>query len=138
MFNRLCSWLFTDSVIAALSSDIKELMILQLVYICRYIRLACECLGPRGNDKSGCRDSWEAYCHLVERRSRIMSFKSNRFNNLFQAAAALHFHRSDISDCLGAKENRKIESMFQDNLCDTVDTQLIALGLLYHRVTGPH
>ena len=77
----------------------------------------------------------------MERRSRITSFKSNRFNNLFQAAAALHFHRSDISDCLGAclaKQNKKIESVFQDNLCDTVDTQLIALGLLYHRVTGPY
>ena len=62
----------------------------------RYIRLACDSLGPRGDAKSGCRDSWEAICDLQGGKSMITSFRSNRFNKLFQGAAGFHFHRSDI------------------------------------------
>jgi len=62
----------------------------------RYIRMACEVLGPRGDEKSGCRDAWIAFCALNEKPSVISSFKANRFNNLFEAAAALTYHRDDI------------------------------------------
>lgn len=36
----------------------------------RYIRLACSSLGKSGDDKSGRRDPWEAYCafHDAQRR----------------------------------------------------------------------
>ena len=58
--------------------------------------MACEVLGPRGDEKSGCRDAWIAFCALNEKPSVISSFKANRFNNLFEAAAALTYHRDDI------------------------------------------
>lgn len=38
-----------------------------LSFCCRYIRMACDCLGPRGDDKSGVRDSWLAYCFMEEK-----------------------------------------------------------------------
>ena len=63
----------------------------------RYIRTACDCLGPRGDEKSGCRDAWEAFCDMTDRRSCVSSYRSNRFNNYFQAGAALHYHREDIN-----------------------------------------
>ena len=53
--------------------------------------MACDCLGPRGNDKNGCQDSWQAYCLMADRPSAVTSFRENRFNNLFQAAASLHY-----------------------------------------------
>ena len=63
-----------------------------------YIRMACEVLGPRGDEKNGCRDGWVACCSLNQKPSviSIFSFKGNHFNNLFEAAAALHFHRAGI------------------------------------------
>ena len=78
---------------------------------------------------------------MVESESRVTSYRANRFNNLFQAAAALHFHRADIKNFLEkylAKQNRKIQSICADNKCDQVDCHVTALGLLYFRVTGPY
>lgn len=107
---------------------------LSILTICsRYVRLGSDCLGPRGDDKSGCRDYWETYCVMVESESRVTSYRANRFNNLFQAAAALHFHRADIKNFLEkylAKQNRKIQSICADNKCDQVDCHVTALGLL--------
>jgi aubergine-like protein len=62
--------------------------------VARYIRTACDVLGPRGDDLSGCRDAWEAYCGMMGIQSRIKSFQSNRFINYFEAAAALHYHHA--------------------------------------------
>ena len=53
----------------------------------RHIRLACDILGPRGDEKYGCKDYWEAFCLTQDCKSTITSFKGNRFNNLFQAAS---------------------------------------------------
>ena len=36
-----------------------------------YIRMACEVLGPRGDEKLGCRDAWIAFCALNEKPSVI-------------------------------------------------------------------
>ena len=100
--------------------------------------MACGCLGPRGDDKNGCRDSWQAYCLMVGRVSSETSFRDNRFNNLFQAAASLHYHRQDIQDCLGTclLKNRKFESMLADCGSEIIDCHIIPLGLLYFRITG--
>ena len=50
----------------------------------RFIRMACECLGPRGDDKNGCRKDWLGYLLGVMRECTLTSFRENRFNNLFQ------------------------------------------------------
>ena len=110
------------------------------LYAFRYIRLACNCFGPRADEKHGCQELWEAFCAMTEIKSAITSFRNNRFNNYFEAAAALHFHWEDISSCLQSlpKINRKLESVQEDNRSDEIDCQLIALGLLFYRVTGPY
>ena len=110
------------------------------LYAFRYIRLACDCFGPHGDEKHGCQELWEAFCAMTEIKSAITLFRNNRFNNYFEAAAALHFHREDISSCLQSlpKINRKLESVQEDNRSDEIDCQLIALGLLFYRVTGPY
>ncbi|KAL8580963.1 hypothetical protein ACOMHN_017530 [Nucella lapillus] len=97
----------------------------------RYIRMVCDCCGPRGDDQHGCRDSWLAYCLMVGRKSAVTSFRENRFNNLFQAAASIHFHRQDIQDCISnflPKVNKKIDSILADNGSKVIDCHVITLG----------
>ncbi|KAL8559167.1 hypothetical protein ACOMHN_048414 [Nucella lapillus] len=107
----------------------------------RYIRMACEVLGPRGDQKSGCRDAWIAYCSMTGRQSVISSFKANRFNNLFQAAAALHFHRPDIIRFFVEfipERNSKLTSVLFDAESEKVSVYVLSLALVYLRVTGPY
>ena len=107
----------------------------------RYIRLACDILGPRGDEKSGCKDSWDAFCSMQDVKSEVTSFRGNRFNNLFQAAASLHHHRDGIINFLKNYMpglNLKQESVLYDAECNSVDVLIIALGIMYHKVTGPY
>ena len=107
----------------------------------RYIRTACDCLGPRGDEKSGCRDAWEAFCDMTDRRSCVSSYRSNRFNNYFQAGAALHYHREDINSFFNnylPGGNLKLQSVHADCKSDTIDEFMVAIGILYYRVTGPY
>ena len=110
--------------------------------VSRYIREACACLGPRGDERFGCREPWQAYCtEISKRKSEITSFKANRFNNLFQASAALHYHRDDIAsflDTYGLDLNWKQEGILLDSQSDAIDNHLVALGLLFFRLTGPY
>ena len=47
--------------------------------------MACDILGPRGDDKNGFRQEWLAFCETeLDRPSAITSFRDNRFNNAFQ------------------------------------------------------
>jgi aubergine-like protein len=103
--------------------------------------MACDVLGPRGDEKNGCRDAWIAFCSFTGIPSTISSFKSNRFNNLFEAAAALHFHREDIilflRDYMPHK-NGKLKSVLFDACCDHVAAYTLTLALLFFRLTGPY
>ena len=76
---------------------------------------------------------------MSDRKSCISSFRSNGFNNIFQASAALHYHREDISNCLQCLSNLnlKLQSITEDCKCDETNCQLVALGLLYYRLTEP-
>ena len=62
----------------------------------RLVRMASEVLGPRGDERNGCREEWLAFCSAHNKRSLFSSYRSNRFNNLFQNASALLFHKDDI------------------------------------------
>ena len=107
----------------------------------RYICKACEVLGPRGDEKSGCRDAWLAFCSISGKASRVTSFKSNRFNNLFEAAAALHFHRASIIDFLDnflPEKNQKLESVLYDVKSDAVGVYVLTLAMAFFRITGPY
>ena len=109
--------------------------------VVRYIRMACEVFGPRGDEKNGCRDGWLAYCALNDKTSIISSFKSNRFNNLFEASAALHYHRADIVTFLEEympEKNGKLRSVLFDAACDQLAAYILALALVFYRITGPY
>ena len=44
------------------------------LYAFRYIRLACDCFGPCGDEKHGCQELWEAFCAMTKIKSAITSF----------------------------------------------------------------
>ncbi|GFR61946.1 hypothetical protein ElyMa_000117500 [Elysia marginata] len=89
--------------------------------VARYIRTACAILGPRGNQKSGCRVEWLAFCQEqdVPVCSRLPSYKSNRFNCYFEAAARLiQLHETILSFLNGSylsHSNLLIDSVREDN-----------------------
>ena len=56
---------------------------------CCLIRLACDIFGPHGDEKSGCRDEWLAYCTAQNTPSVFQSFRSNRFSNFFESTALI-------------------------------------------------
>ena len=73
----------------------------------RVIRTTSDVLGPRGDEKNGCREDWLAYCDTHEIKSQFTTYRSNRFNNIFENAVAilahkdhcLHFLQNCISHC---------------------------------------
>ena len=106
----------------------------------RFVRTACDVLGPRGDEKNGCKSDWDAYCAKSDVKSNVTSFRMNRFNNFFQGAAGLFFHRNHIIDFFdNFKDNRnlKLESVFLDALSPELQALVRALGLIYYKVTGP-
>lgn len=68
------------------------------------IRCAADLFGPRGDKKHGSRQQWLAYCSKNKLKSLFCSFRSNRFNNVFENACALIAHKDHIVD-------------FVDNFC---------------------
>ena len=60
--------------------------------------MACECLGPNGDENNGARQQWLAYCDMKNKKSLIQSYRGNRFNNIFEEARHIMCHRNDIID----------------------------------------
>ena len=106
----------------------------------RYVRTGCDVLGPRGDEKNGCRVEWEAFCNSVGERSNVTSFRMNRFNNFFEGAGALHFHKEHVIDFLGNYKdarNLKLEGVYCDATSDHLQACVRALGIIFHKITGP-
>ena len=108
---------------------------------CRYVRTACDVLGPRGDAKNGCKHLWEAFLQEKEKKkSKITSFRMNRLNNFFLGAATLLFHAEEIEVFLSNYRdnlNLKLESVLADCKCSSLKSLLRALGMIYYKVTGP-
>lgn len=62
----------------------------------RLIRTASDVLGPRRDEKSGCRADWQAYCEEDDVKSYMTIFRSNRLNNFFEGVAAIVHHAEEI------------------------------------------
>ena len=103
------------------------------------IRLASDLLGPVADERNGIQDKWRSFCYLHHKKSRLISFKDNRFNALFQQSALLIQHMSDIATFLSQlnSSNFKVATL-QTHLADH-QTQIVlnALALLYIMVTEP-
>ena len=101
--------------------------------------MACDTLGPRPDEKNGCHADWMAYCASQEKISQLTSFRANRFNNLFEAAAGIIHHREDIIQFfkLRVPTNLKQKSVMADAECRSLTTMLLGLALMFVNFTGP-
>ncbi|XP_064622531.1 uncharacterized protein LOC135484780 [Lineus longissimus] len=129
---------------------------------CRFVRLTCDVLGPRGDEKNGCRLKWLSFLVRLEsasrsvgrsaffrlpsfleenlqKKSKVTSFRMNRFNNFFLGAATLFHHSSDMILFFEHFEqlNLKLESVQIDNTSPEILALARALGILYYKVSGP-
>ena len=87
----------------------------------RYVRTAWDDLGPRGDQKNGCQAQWNAYLSKDSHKSNVTSFRSNRFNNLFEGSRGYSTkHRSVLLDA----SSFEIQSLIR------------ALGIVFCKITG--
>ena len=111
--------------------------------VMRLVRAASECFGPRGDDKSGCRSQWLSFLEGLAGnvKSRFSSFRSNRFNNTFDNASAIIFHRDHIIRFLEnycTHSNLKLKSILLDILDERVINMVSALDRLNYLFTSPY
>ncbi|KAL3881058.1 hypothetical protein ACJMK2_033254 [Sinanodonta woodiana] len=108
----------------------------------RFVRTACDVLGPRGDEKNGVRAEWIAFCSHRSIKSIVTSYRNNRLNNYFEGEAALIHHKSDIVSFLKngylGHSNLKLESVAADAEDDRLITLVLAVALTFHNVTGPY
>ena len=107
----------------------------------RLVRMASEVLGPRGDERNGCREEWLAFCSAHNKRSLFSSYRSNRFNNLFQNASALLFHKDDIELFLNeyaSNSNLKLQSIVSDMSDKRVLNSVAALCFFHTHLTEPY
>lgn len=98
-------------------------------------------LGPRGDEKSGCRQNWLAFCSSKGKKSLFTSYRANRFNNLFQNASAFLHHRGDIVEFLtefNSHENQKLLSILEDANDKRVLANVAVLSFLHAFITEPY
>lgn len=111
---------------------------------CRYIRMASDILSPHENTKNNCRRHWLAFCIERKNPSKLPVNVSNRFNNYFEAAAALLHHRTDVvlflSDLqvLNDEPNIILDSINDDANDDAIQALTCVLAVVYCKVLGPY
>lgn len=106
----------------------------------RLIRTASDLVGPRGDEKNGCRQDWLAFCEEEGIKSRMTSYRSNRFNCYFEGAAAIVHHHADLCSFVSSLDhpNLKIESVAADLDDPRLMALICAIALVFVRVTGPY
>ena len=65
------------------------------------MRLTCDIIEPRGDDKSCCRQDCMLYCP----DSKLETSSANRINNFFAGAAVIVYHRQIVIEFLKYKKD---------------------------------
>ena len=68
-----------------------------------------------------------AYLKLTDKTSKIISYRANRFNNLFSGAETVIDHRDDILSFVNDyvnQPNEKLKSVVSDLQCEYIITQI--------------
>ncbi|GFS24279.1 hypothetical protein ElyMa_003411500, partial [Elysia marginata] len=110
--------------------------------VSRLTRTAAEVMGPRGDDKSGCRSEWLEFLDgFQDVKSRFCSFRANRFNNVFENASAIVFHQHHIVSFLEdfvSHSNLKLKSVVMDLQDERIMDMMRAFSKFNFLVTSPY
>ena len=104
------------------------------------IKRVCKLFGPRGDERNGLREDRLAYMKLTNKTSKIISYRANRFNNLFSEAEAVIEHRDDILSFVNDfvnQPNEKLKSVVSNLQCEYIITQIRSLAIISNIVTAP-
>ena len=77
---------------------------------------------------------------LTDKTSKIISYRANRFNNLFSGAETVIDHRDDILSFVNDyvnQPNEKLKSVVTDLQCEYIITQIRSLAIISNIVTAP-
>ncbi|GFO13157.1 craniofacial development protein 2-like [Plakobranchus ocellatus] len=99
--------------------------------------MTAEIVGPRGDEKNGCRQEWLGYLNTLNKKSLFTSYRRNRFNNVFFNATALLYHLDDLKTFLKdyvSHSNNKLESILLD-LEDNILMFVAALSFFNEMLT---
>lgn len=81
-----------------------------------------------------------AHCGEVQTKSYMTSFRSNRFNCVFEADAAIIHHKDHLKGLLGSEtpsHTNKLSSVHADCSDNNLLCLMCAIALLYFGLTGP-
>ena len=107
----------------------------------RLIRTTCSAMCPGGDQKSGCAGHFLTYRReiLNEDHLEIRVFRANRFNILFESAAGLYYHRTQIKDMFLNGYVKASNKLLRAVLADIQSVPLLAgvraLGILHRQFT---
>jgi hypothetical protein len=104
----------------------------------RVVRTTSDVFGPVG-EHLGVRDMWLAHCSHLGIKSKIGSYKDNRFNALFENAAQILHHRKDFCYLLQFRcSNKKLQAVRGDLEDPIIITFIQSLAILFIQLTGPY
>ena len=81
------------------------------------------------------------FCNMLGKTSKFTSYRSNRFNCLFQNATALLFHRDDIISLLNehlSHSNLKLQSILADLADEHIMTNISVFSFCHVFFTEPY
>jgi len=67
---------------------------------CRLVCTAAKALTAHGSEKAGVASYWQSYLEDQQKKNKLVTFRSNRFNILFYDSAALYYHKDHLIDFL--------------------------------------
>ena len=104
----------------------------------RVVRTTSELFGPVG-EHTGVRDLWESHCAENGIKSHISNYRDNRFNCLFENAAHITLHLTDLLTVLSLVKapNQKVVAVSADLKSKRLMDLVLALALMHIHVTGP-
>lgn len=81
-----------------------------------------------------------AHCGEVQTKSYMTSFRSNRFNCVFEAESAIIHHKDHLKGLLGSEtpgHTNKLSSVHADCSDNNLLCLVCAIALLHFSLTGP-
>ena len=105
----------------------------------RVIGAAADIFGPRGAEKSGCRNQWLVFLDSIGVKSKFTCYRANIYNCLFQNAFAMCFHCDHVIKFLEdhvSHSNMTTQNVLADVKDDTVMAMVTALSHFNYWLTA--
>lgn len=105
----------------------------------RLVRSAAKAFTQRGCDKAGVHSYFEAFLRGRGQENHLLTFHGHRFNIVFYDAAAVYYHRKDITEFLNAwpNPNGLLKAVAFDIRQNVFLAGVRALGMMHKLVTEP-